>query len=73
MATDHDTGVIYTPPPDDVLDAFARRVCRELGEDYTTHEVMEGFSTFIRVAANIQAKYLNRNNLDQLDNDDPAG
>ena len=65
--------IIYAPPPVEELNAFARRVCRELGEEYTTQEVMEGLSTFIRVAANIQAKHLNRKNLGQLDNDQPAG
>ena len=73
MATDRDSNVIYTPPPPEELNAFARRVCRELGEEYTTQEVMEGFSTFIRVAASIQAKHLNRNNLNQVDNDHAAG
>jgi len=53
--------VVYSPPSSEVLDAFARQVCRHFGDDYLKPDVVEGLSTFIKVAAEIQVKHLNKN------------
>lgn len=60
--------VIYSPPAPKVLKAFAREVCQQMGSDYTEKEVLEGFSEFIKVAAQIQTKYLNKQNHARVDN-----
>jgi hypothetical protein len=62
--------VLYSPPKAEALEAFARRVCRQLGTEYTTPDVVDGFSAFVKVAADIQAKYLTRNQGGHVDNVD---
>jgi len=53
---------VYSPPQAKTLEAFARNVCRSLGTDYTTPDVVNGFSAFIKVVADIQATYHTRQN-----------
>lgn len=60
--------VLYSPPKAEALEAFARRVCHQLGSAYTTPDVVDGFATFVKVAADIQAKYLTRNQGGDVDN-----
>ncbi|KAB2902710.1 MAG: hypothetical protein F9K27_15875 [Anaerolineae bacterium] len=52
--------VLYSPPAPEAVDAFARQVCQRLGTDYMEHEIVDGFSAFIKVVANIQTKHLNK-------------
>lgn len=52
--------VLYSPPAPEAVDAFARQVCQRLGTDYMEREIVEGFSAFIKVVANIQTKHLNK-------------
>ena len=52
--------LLYSPPAPEALEAFARKVCQELGTDYTTRDVVDGFSTFLKVVADINVKYRNR-------------
>ncbi|GIK64335.1 MAG: hypothetical protein BroJett018_21290 [Chloroflexota bacterium] len=52
--------VLYSPPAPEAVDAFARQVCQRLGADYTDKAVVEGFSAFIKIVADIQAKHLNK-------------
>lgn len=52
--------VLYSPPAPEAVDAFARQVCQRLGADFTEREVVEGFSAFIKVVADIQVKHLNK-------------
>jgi hypothetical protein len=51
--------VVYSPPPTQQLEAFAREVCRDLGDEFFQREVVDGFSTFIKVMADVKAKHLN--------------
>ncbi|MBZ0306432.1 MAG: hypothetical protein K8I82_10225 [Anaerolineae bacterium] len=51
---------IYSAPAPEAFDAFARKVCQKLGDEYTTPDVVNGFSAFIKVVAEIQVKHLNR-------------
>ena len=60
--------VLYSPPKVEVVEAFARRVCHQLGADYMTPDVVEGFSSFVKVVGEIQAKYLNRQEAGRVDN-----
>lgn len=55
-----DPEVLYSPPAPETLDAFAWQVCRQLGESYAEPEVVRGLAAFIQVAAQIQAKQLNK-------------
>ena len=54
----------YIPPSDAVVEEYALDVCRAMGmkygESYNTLEVRIGFTEFIKLAARIQAKVLNR-------------
>lgn len=52
--------VLYSPPAPEAVDAFARQVCQRLGTDYMEREIVDGFSAFIKVVANIQTKHLNK-------------
>ncbi len=52
--------VLYSPPAPEALDAFARQVCQRLGTEYMEYEIVEGFSAFIKVVAEIQAKHLSK-------------
>jgi hypothetical protein len=54
--------VLYSPPAPEAVDAFARQVCQRLGTEYMEREIVEGFSAFIKVLADIQAKHMNRQN-----------
>ena len=64
--------VVYSPPAAEALDAFARQVCHGLGAGYTSTEVVDGFSAYIRVAADIQARHLNKHS-NRFDNSGKAG
>lgn len=50
--------LLYSPPAPDALEAFARQVCQGLGTDFTTPEIVEGFSAYLQVAAEITARHL---------------
>jgi hypothetical protein len=52
--------LLYSPPAPEALEAFARQVCQRLGTEFTTPDVVAGFSAFIKVAADIQVKHLNK-------------
>jgi hypothetical protein len=61
--------LLYSPPAPEAVEAFARQVCQRLGTEYTTPEVVAGFSTFIKVVTDINVK--NRNKISrhgQVDN-----
>jgi hypothetical protein len=61
--------LLYSPPAPEALEAFARKVCQRLGTDFTSHEIVTGFSTFIKVVADINVKSRNRNSRrGQVDN-----
>lgn len=60
--------VLYSPPKAEVVETFARRVCHRLGTEYMTPDVVDGFSAFLKVAADIQAKYLTRSQQGRVDN-----
>jgi hypothetical protein len=53
--------VLYSPPAPEALEAFARQVCQGLGTEYTTQEIVDGFSTFIKVVTDINVKSRNKN------------
>ena len=57
-----DTNVLYSPPAPEALEAFARKVCQGLGSSYTSTEIVDGFSTFIKVVADINVKKENKEN-----------
>ena len=61
---------LYSPPAPEALEAFARQVCHRLGTDHSSSEVVEGFSAFIKVAADIQTKHLNKQILRRVDNEE---
>jgi hypothetical protein len=53
----------YVPPPDEVIDKFARDVCAALAEQRNdpsmmNWEIASGFARFLKVAARIKAKQL---------------
>ena len=50
----------YTPPASRVVEQYCRRVCREMGEQFTEPEIMEGFVQFMKVAVNVKLRELNR-------------
>ena len=57
--------VIYCPPPRQVIDEYARRVCERLAERtgskaYVEMEVILGFSRFLQLSADIWAKHLTK-------------
>ena len=52
--------LLYSPPAPEALEAFARQVCQGLGTEFTTPDVVAGFSAFIKMAADIQVKHLNK-------------
>ena len=52
--------LLYSPPAPEALEAFARQVCQRLGTEFTAPDVVAGFSAFIKVAAAIQVKHLNK-------------
>ena len=52
--------LLYSPPAPEAVDAFARQVCQRLGTDYMEREIVDGFSAFIKVVAEIQVKHLNK-------------
>ena len=54
--------LLYSPPAPEALEAFARKVCQRLGTGYTSHDFVDGFSTFIKVVADINVKIRNREN-----------
>jgi hypothetical protein len=63
----------YVPPDDKEINAFAQEVCRYLGEEYTDYETVRGLSDFIRVAAQITAKHMNKQNAHQVDDASASG
>ncbi len=56
--------VEYFPPPDKSVDAFARDSCQVLSEhldgDFSKHEVVRGWASYIKVLADLLAKKLNQ-------------
>ena len=64
-----ETPVVYSPPAPEALDVFARRVCRALGAAFDTPDVVRGFSAFVQLAAEIQAKHLTRKSEAKVDNE----
>jgi hypothetical protein len=53
----------YQPPPGEVLDQFARDVCKRLGDtlgaEFYTPETVRDLSAFLRVTSTAWAKHLN--------------
>lgn len=54
----------YYPPPDSVIERFAREVCDILATknddpEYASLDTINGLSTFIKIAARTTAKRLN--------------
>ena len=62
--------LLYSPPAPEALEAFARQVCQRLGADFMAQEIVEGFSTFVKVVTNINVKRRNKNYEGQVDNDE---
>jgi hypothetical protein len=52
--------LLYSPPAPEALEAFARQVCQGLGTEFTTPDVVAGFSAFMKVAVDIQVKHINK-------------
>jgi hypothetical protein len=56
--------VEYCPPPEAVIDQFARDVCTRMAQKgdagYATPEIVTGFSTFLKVLSSAYAKYLTK-------------
>lgn len=50
--------LLYSPPAPEALEAFARQVCQGLGTDFTSPEIVAGFSAYLQVAAEIKARHL---------------
>ncbi len=60
---DSNGGVVYTPPPDPVLQDFTREVCRELarrhGDAFDRPEAAAGLFDLVRLAARAAAHQMN--------------
>lgn len=60
----HRCQIEYLPPAEADIHACAERVCQRLahrrGEAFTDPEVVHGLAEFMRIAARIQVKHLNR-------------
>lgn len=56
--------IIYTVPSLDVIDKYARQVCKvwsnKYGEDCTTTEYLHGFRMFVRAVVKAQVNQLNK-------------
>ena len=54
----------YIPPSNKEIEQYSRTVCKVLGDQrdpyYASGEFLRGFTEFMKLAVNIQAKYLNR-------------
>lgn len=57
----------YLPPAQEDIHAYARTICQKIAQEhdpsYASSEVVHGLAEFMRLAASIQAKYMNRTNL----------
>ena len=59
--------VEYLPPPDDVIDNFARAVCKELAAQdaaFDESETVRELAGFLRIVCAVQAKHLNKRGAD---------
>jgi len=63
--------ITYHPPDSQILEQFARDVCRELAKDCEGDrldpEVISGFSNFMKLVARMRAKELNGQTRDLID------
>lgn len=53
--------LVYSPPAPEALEAFARQVCQGLGADFSSPEIVAGFSAYLQVAVEIKARQLSEN------------
>ena len=60
--------VEYLPPSPELLEHFAREVCRGLGPDYCQREIVDGFASFMKVVSRALANSLNRKGDNPFDN-----
>lgn len=53
---------VYIPPEPDELDRYAERVCQGMQQQDSKpqHDLIRGFSTFMKLVVRIQAKHLNK-------------
>ena len=58
----------YSPAPE-VIEAYAWQVCRALGKEYVSVEIVRDFIAFIQVVVAIHVKYLNNGKGESLDNE----
>lgn len=69
MTTDHKT--TYIPPAAKVFDKLAREACRVLAEQgesaFDDPEVIRGLADYLRLVAELTAKYLNKGHYELLD------
>ena len=64
--------VYYDPLSPDSIEGYAHEVCHHMGDAYSDHETVRGFSTFVKIIADVQVSRVNRDtgtlseNRDQL-------
>ncbi len=56
--------IVYCPPPAEAVEAFAHKICQELGqgsnETFNTPDVIWGFTEFVNISNTIAAYRLNQ-------------
>lgn len=56
--------VVYTPPASEQIEAYSRQVCQALGDEFSTPEVIQGFTHFMQVTVKIMLRHLNEEGFD---------
>jgi hypothetical protein len=69
--------VIYVPPSEKEIEAFAREVCDALTQqgkvDFSSKDVRWGMANFLKLLAELTVKQRNDNSGEFIDNADRAG
>jgi hypothetical protein len=56
--------VVYEPPPPELVDRYAREVCREYGAKFNKNtletEFLQGFKVFVRAVVKAQTNLMNQ-------------
>lgn len=54
----------YIPPASHQVETYGRKVCHELGEEFTEPEIVEGFTQFVKVFIAFAERKINAGGFD---------
>ena len=62
-------GVIVHPPDDLIVERYGRTVCKKLAQehdpDYSTPDVVQGFTAFMKIVVRVKARQLEKNHVNK--------